>query len=114
MALAGSNSDNGKRKSEILVGELTLHTQTAIAVAEWATGCKFEIERMMGDDPFDTVSPDHKCKMNDYGEVGLVTGKHIIRCQGIGYQYSQATNRARKKSDSIKANIEVRYLAFLE
>jgi hypothetical protein len=35
MALAGSNSDNGKRKSEILVGKLTLHTQTAIAVAEW-------------------------------------------------------------------------------
>jgi hypothetical protein len=69
---------------------------------------------MMGDVPFDTISPDHKCKMNDYGEVGLVTGKHIIRCQGIGYQYSQATNRARKKSDSIKANIEVPYLAFLE
>jgi RNA 3'-terminal phosphate cyclase (ATP) len=96
MALAGSNSDNDKRKSEILVGELTLHTQTAIAVAEWVTGCKFEIERMTGDDPFDTISQDHKCKMNDHGEVGLVTGKHIIRCQGIGYQYSQATKSQEK------------------
>jgi RNA 3'-terminal phosphate cyclase (ATP) len=96
MALAGSNSDNDKRKSEILVGELTLHTQTAIAVAEWVTGCKFEIERMTGDDPIDTISQDHKCKMNDHGEVGLVTGKHIIRCQGIGYQYSQATKSQEK------------------
>ena len=45
MALA--DGDGGER-SEMLVGELTLHTRTAMWVAERMTGCEFEVERVDG------------------------------------------------------------------
>lgn len=69
-------------KSEVLVGELTLHTQTAMWVAEKMTGCKFEVERLDGqDDRYGGGEGGTDC----YGEAGRVLGKHIIRCHGIGY-----------------------------
>ncbi|KAL3797362.1 hypothetical protein HJC23_010488 [Cyclotella cryptica] len=89
MALADSNTKNGITRSEILVGELTLHTQTAIAVAEWMTKCKFEVEKIAdGDSVENNTQAEGKCKQNYYGETGLISGKHIIRCEGIGYNYS--------------------------
>lgn len=89
MALADSSTDSGIKKSEMLVGELTLHTQTAIAVAEWITKCKFEVERIPDGDSVENSTPaEEKCKQKCYGEDGLITGKHIIRCEGIGYHYS--------------------------
>jgi len=75
MALA-----NGE--SQVLVGELTLHTQTAMHVAEQMTNCKFDVHRLDGD------SQDcNEHKKEGYGE-GSIMGKHLIRCQGIGFSYT--------------------------
>ena len=75
MALA-----NGE--SQVLVGELTLHTQTAMHVAEQMTNCKFIVQRLDGD------SQDcNEHKKEGYGE-GSIMGKHLIRCKGIGFSYT--------------------------
>ena len=77
MALA-----NGE--SQVLVGELTLHTQTAMHVAEQMTNfnCKFHVQRLDGD------SRDcNEHKKDGYGE-GSIMGKHLISCQGIGFSYT--------------------------
>lgn len=72
MALAGG-------ESEVLTGCLTLHTQTAIGVAEELTGVSFEVERLEGDLK-ERSGGDAK-----YGEAGRISGKHRIRCKGIGF-----------------------------
>ena len=53
--------------SQVRTGALTLHTQTAIWLAQQLTNAKFEVEEESS---------------------GTVTTM-IIRCQGIGYQYHQ-------------------------
>ena len=70
-------------ESQMLIGELTLHTQTAMHVAEQImTNCKFHVQRLDGD------SRDcNEHKKEGYGE-GSIKGKHLIRCQGIGFSYT--------------------------
>ena len=68
--------------SEIIIGCLTLHTQTAIDIAEQMTGAKFEVK------PLDTVEGtmnNSEEQGNIYGARGLVEGRHLILCEGIGY-----------------------------
>lgn len=87
MALANSKTSDGTQRSEMVVGELTLHTQTAIAVAEQVTNCKFEVLKLHNDAYVECRSK--VVGLNDYGEAGLIRGKHIIRCEGIGYNFSR-------------------------
>ena len=83
MALADSSE-----QSEILVGELTLHSQTAMRMAEIMTGCKFEVERSdCGDDCGDNAGRDDLVNSIQYGENGRTLGRHVIRCQGIGFSF---------------------------
>jgi RNA 3'-terminal phosphate cyclase (ATP) len=70
MALAGG-------QSEMLTGSLTMHTQTAIWIAEELSGVKFEVERLS--------EGKASYSGNSYGQEGRISGKHLIRCQGIGY-----------------------------
>lgn len=71
-------------QSEILVGELTLHTQTAMKVAKDLTGCEFEVERLDND-----VSGGDGVESERYGYgEGGESGMHLIRCQGIGFPYA--------------------------
>lgn len=69
MALAGG-------MSEMLVGSLTLHTQTAIWVAEQCTSAKFDLRRL--DDGPVPGSDDE----------GRISGRYLIRCEGIGFSFS--------------------------
>ena len=71
-------------ESQVLVGELTSHTKTAIKVAEQMTGCKFLVERI--DDGSRNVNEQKQEER--YGESGSTPGRHIIRCQGIGFSYT--------------------------
>jgi len=80
------------------VGELTLHSQTAMHVAERMTGCEFEVERVMmdrgvgvGDDDAAAAAGYGKEDGDDdnaYGEAGRIVGGHIVRCRGIGFSYA--------------------------
>lgn len=84
MALA--DDDNGR--SEMLCGELTLHTQTAMRVAERMTGCEFEVERVDDDRGGEDDGGNDGGDGNGwphYGENGRVLGRHVIRCRGIGF-----------------------------
>ena len=68
-------------ESEIETGSLTQHTQTAIWVAEEVCGAKFEVTRLDDEgDNHDTADKSH-----EYGADGRVSGRHRIRCQGIGW-----------------------------
>lgn len=82
--------------SRLLVGCTTLHTRTAIDVArQLVPGVEFEIEKLEQDTA--TTVSDNK----DYGQEGLVPGKHLITCKGIGYipqQPAQQEERVEKKS----------------
>eukprot|EP00540_Astrosyne_radiata_P001863 CAMPEP_0116837300 /NCGR_PEP_ID=MMETSP0418-20121206/8576_1 /TAXON_ID=1158023 /ORGANISM="Astrosyne radiata, Strain 13vi08-1A" /LENGTH=298 /DNA_ID=CAMNT_0004467167 /DNA_START=206 /DNA_END=1102 /DNA_ORIENTATION=- len=74
MALAGGTS-------ELLTGSLTLHTQTAIGLAEQVCGVKFEITKL--EEGNETVTHDEG---GVYGKDGRIPGKHLVRCQGIGFE----------------------------
>jgi RNA 3'-terminal phosphate cyclase (ATP) len=89
MALANCNRECGVQKSELTIGELTLHTQTAMAVAEWITNCKFEVEKLPDNASCDCADETiiQKTEQKDYGETGLIHGRHIIRCEGIGFEF---------------------------
>ena len=83
MALADSSG-----QSEILVGELTLHSQTAMKMAEIMTGCKFEVEHLdCNDNCGDIAGRDDLVNSVQYGENGRTLGRHFIRCKGIGFSY---------------------------
>lgn len=71
-------------ESSVLTGELTLHTQTAMKVAEQMTGCKFAAQRL---DKDDTREGSEK-QEEGYGETGCIKGRHLLWCRGIGYSYS--------------------------
>jgi RNA 3'-terminal phosphate cyclase (ATP) len=68
--------------SEISTGSITLHTLTAISIAEQIAGAKFEILKIdhLGNVSTAVNSPD------TYGKNGRIAGKHLIRCHGIGFQ----------------------------
>mmetsp|Transcript_26177 Transcript_26177/g.45563 ORF Transcript_26177/g.45563 Transcript_26177/m.45563 type:complete len:212 (+) Transcript_26177:26-661(+) len=85
MALA-----DGNQQSEVVCGELTLHSQTAMSVAEQMTGCKFEVERVLDrDGGGGGDAGDRKQEQDDaYGETGRIVGGHIIRCRGVGFAYA--------------------------
>jgi RNA 3'-terminal phosphate cyclase (ATP) len=71
--------------SEVLTGSLTLHTQTAIWIAEEMSGAKFEVTRISeGEEASNTFIEAGKSKGEVYGKDGHIPGKHLIRCQGIG------------------------------
>jgi RNA 3'-terminal phosphate cyclase (ATP) len=95
-------------QSTIITGSLSLHTQTAISIAEQITTVKFTITKLMDD--VTTTSTDtntnkiHRVKTNrinsnepkkilgnskcydcdNYGQHGSVPGRHMIQCDGIG------------------------------
>lgn len=73
--------------SEIVTGCLTLHTRTAIDVAEQMTGVKFEVKRLddMEGVGSTSASVDDEVHGSIYGAKGLVSGRHLIRCQGIAH-----------------------------
>jgi RNA 3'-terminal phosphate cyclase (ATP) len=78
--------------STLLVGSLTLHTRTAMWVAERLTGASFEVERVSADPghvpqahPLSNKSPPSVGE-DLYGSKGRIQGKHLIRCHGIGFQ----------------------------
>jgi len=59
-------------QSELVVGSLTLHTQSAISVAEQLCGISFQVDKMDGFE----------------GEVdadGRISGRHKISCTGLGH-----------------------------
>jgi RNA 3'-terminal phosphate cyclase (ATP) len=66
--------------SEILTGSLTLHTKTAVWVAEEMCGATFEITKLSEEG--DGRPMDHD---SIYGKDGRIPGKHLIRCHGIGF-----------------------------
>ncbi len=61
--------------SEMLVGCLTLHTQTAIEIAKQVCGAKITI-----------ISMEKQVTDGEgYGREGRILGKHLIRCIGINH-----------------------------
>jgi RNA 3'-terminal phosphate cyclase (ATP) len=65
--------------SEMLTGSLTLHTQTAIWIAEEMAGVKFEVTKLSDGVTVTTQS--------GYGSDGRIAGQHLIRCRhGLGFQ----------------------------
>jgi RNA 3'-terminal phosphate cyclase (ATP) len=81
--------------SEIATGSLTLHTHTAIAIAEKMTGARFEISKL---DHFGTALSS-SYKPDDYGKKGRIPGKHLIRCHGIGFRRTPFSPRPIESSD---------------
>ena len=66
-------------ESELMTGSLTLHTRTAIMVAEEMTSAKFHVEKL-SDDLY--AEGTTRTESSEYGSVGRVSGKHLIRCTG--------------------------------
>jgi RNA 3'-terminal phosphate cyclase (ATP) len=68
-----------KGTSRILTGCLTLHTQTAIDVAQQLVpSVKFDVQRVAG-------GKTTKIASDKYGKDGMVYGTHLITCHGIGW-----------------------------
>ncbi|GAX15704.1 RNA 3'-terminal phosphate cyclase [Fistulifera solaris] len=65
--------------SEIITGPLTQHTRTAIWVAESLTDARFEVTKLDDSDLQPSALVD-----GNYGSKGQISGKHRIRCKGIG------------------------------
>jgi RNA 3'-terminal phosphate cyclase (ATP) len=105
--------------SEIVTGSLTQHTQTAIAIAEQMAGAKFEVVKLdeslrcaafrasqLDQGPIDdSMTPSSHSETTAYGADGRISGRHLIRCYGIGFQNSGAgsasTDPAQLASSSI-------------
>ena len=69
--------------SEMITGSLTLHTQTAIWVAEQCCDVRFQVDRLDGkndDDDDDDVAATFAADAK-----GRVAGRHRIQCNGIGF-----------------------------
>jgi RNA 3'-terminal phosphate cyclase (ATP) len=71
-------------ESVIRTGSLTLHTQTAILVAERMTGVEFTVQRVDVDGK--KTSGDGVSYDEAYGKDGRISGQHLIRCNGIGFR----------------------------
>jgi len=67
-------------KSEIITGGLTLHTRTAISVAQQMTGASFKVEKMK-----DMSYEAGQISSSGYGQEGYISGIHRITCQGISW-----------------------------
>lgn len=67
--------------SELLTGSMTLHTKTAIWLAEELAGAKFEVSRVMEEEESENASKEDA----EYGKDGRTPGKHLIRCLGISH-----------------------------
>lgn len=65
--------------STLRTGSLTLHTRTAIWVAEQLTGATFEVERVASN------AATHRWNDGVADEEGRIPGMHVIRCHGIGF-----------------------------
>ena len=72
--------------SELLTGSLTLHTKTAIWVAQELCGAKFTITKASSSSSDDTGGDNKQSgSAAIYGKGGRDSGKHLIRCEGISY-----------------------------
>jgi len=69
--------------SEILTGSLTLHTQTAIMIAQQVSGASFHIERLSEHPSEESDAPGS----SQLTLEGRIRGRHIIRCHGVGHKY---------------------------
>ena len=82
MALAGG-------VSEMVAGSLTLHTQTAIWIAQELSGAAFEVTRVVDHQQQAKTTPGMPssavANSPEYGKDGRIAGKHLIRCHGIGF-----------------------------
>lgn len=68
--------------SEMITGSLTLHTQSAIEVAEKLCSCKFHVSKL--DETNFVVGS--KIEPSAPDAQGRIAGRHLIRCEGIGFQ----------------------------
>lgn len=66
--------------SEIITGSLAQHTVTAISVAEQLTDARFVVTKLDDNETQSIFSTENK-----YGSEGRISGKHRIRCEGIGF-----------------------------
>jgi RNA 3'-terminal phosphate cyclase (ATP) len=64
-------------ESEMMTGTLTMHTKTAIWIAEKMTGTKFVVEKIE-----EVISPTRSAEP---GKSGRTLGTHYIQCTGIGF-----------------------------
>lgn len=95
-------------ESEVLVGSLTLHTKTAIAVAQELTGTKFnvvpycraqevEIPNVLFNENLDEAAPSNENEDDPYGagnnnttenvpygESERAVGPYLVQCIGYG------------------------------
>lgn len=73
--------------SELVTGSLTQHTQTAIWVAEQVVpGVKFEVVRLDdSEEEKQRTKESSNVENNMYGQEGRISGRHLIRCKGIGF-----------------------------
>lgn len=76
--------------SQMITGSLTLHTETAIWTAEQCSSAKFEVVQL-----YDAAESKAEREIfsstiarnlvTSYGVAGRIAGRHLIRCQGIGF-----------------------------
>jgi RNA 3'-terminal phosphate cyclase (ATP) len=88
--------------SEILTGSLTLHTQTAMQVAEQLTGVEFTVQRLDDDNNKNNIGGGDGVSYDEaYGKDGRISGQHLIRCNGIAFRNSNSSsdNAATAKID---------------
>mmetsp|Transcript_25441 Transcript_25441/g.37450 ORF Transcript_25441/g.37450 Transcript_25441/m.37450 type:complete len:442 (+) Transcript_25441:228-1553(+) len=86
--------------SEVITGGITLHTKTAIMIAEKLTGASFEVERLMPKPKSEIGLHNGKVRESSNGEGGSVDdgtvkvayaeeayedGRFLIRCHGISF-----------------------------
>jgi RNA 3'-terminal phosphate cyclase (ATP) len=83
--------------SQIFTGSLTLHTYTAIMLAEKMTGARFEISKV---DHFGTATAA-AYNSDDYGKKDRIPGKHLIRCHGIGFRRTPFVPKPVESSDAV-------------
>lgn len=76
-------------ESQLLTGSLTLHTQTAINIAEQLCGVQFQVDRL-------TNAPVNEGK--GYGKDGRIPGQHLVRCTGLGLVPARAAIDSRSNS----------------
>jgi RNA 3'-terminal phosphate cyclase (ATP) len=69
-------------RSRLVTGSLTLHTRTALWVAEELAGVTFSVTRLDGEDATGTGSS--LSVSETYGSHGRFAGRHLIECTGLG------------------------------
>jgi RNA 3'-terminal phosphate cyclase (ATP) len=66
-------------QSRLVTGSLTLHTRTALWVAQELAGVTFSVTRLDED-----ATGSSRPVSEAYGSSGRVTGRHLIECTGLG------------------------------